>query len=299
MGVPAGVALAVLCGDARGGAVGAAEHDRAAHLAARHVQRLGGGVDDLVHRLHGEVEGHELDDRPQPVHRGADRHAGEAVLGDRRVDDPLRAELVEQALADLVRRPGTARLPRRAGRRGRRHASRRPWRRAAPRARSSVRWRPSSRSATGAAAGAGGLGAGAGLAATGVFAGAWAGAAAPPLPPISAIGVLTATPSVPSGTRMLDKRAFVHRLNLHRRLVGLDLGDHVAGLHVVSHGLQPTGKLALGHGRRQSRHQDLGAHDLNPPPGCRSTIRTNPARGWPGRNRRRPARCASRRHRSS
>ena len=37
-----------------------------------------------------------------PAKRGADAEAGEAVLGDRRVDDALGAELLEQALADLV-----------------------------------------------------------------------------------------------------------------------------------------------------------------------------------------------------
>ena len=86
MGVPARIALRVLGGDARGGAVRAAEHDRARHLAAGHVARLGRRVDDLVDRLHGEVEGHELDDRPQPGEGGADAEPGKAVLGDRRVD---------------------------------------------------------------------------------------------------------------------------------------------------------------------------------------------------------------------
>ena len=86
MRVPGRIVLAVLGGDARGGAVRAAEHDRAAHLAARHVERLGGRVDDLVDRLHGEVEGHELDDRLEAGERRADAEAGKAVLGDRRVD---------------------------------------------------------------------------------------------------------------------------------------------------------------------------------------------------------------------
>ena len=89
VGVPGAVFLAVLGADAGGGAVGAAEHDRAAQLAAGHVAGLGGRVDDVVDRLHGEVPGHELDDRPQARHRGADAEAGEAVLGDRRVDHAL------------------------------------------------------------------------------------------------------------------------------------------------------------------------------------------------------------------
>ena len=58
-----GIVLAVLRADAGGRTVGAAEHDGAAHLAAGHVERLGRRIDDLIDRLHGEVEGHELDDR--------------------------------------------------------------------------------------------------------------------------------------------------------------------------------------------------------------------------------------------
>ena len=49
-----------------------------------------------------EAEGHELDDRPQADHRRADADAGEPFLGDRRVDDPARAEPLEHPLADLV-----------------------------------------------------------------------------------------------------------------------------------------------------------------------------------------------------
>src|SRR3546814_4921595 len=65
MSVPAGIVLAVLGRDPGGCAVRAAEHDRASHLTAGHVEGLGGGIDDLVDRLHREVEGHELDDGPR------------------------------------------------------------------------------------------------------------------------------------------------------------------------------------------------------------------------------------------
>ena len=81
---------------------GAAEHDRDGELAARHVPHVGGVVDDLVDGDPGEAEGHELDDRAEAHHRGADADAGEAFLGDRRVDHAAGAELVEEALADLV-----------------------------------------------------------------------------------------------------------------------------------------------------------------------------------------------------
>ena len=92
----------MLGGDAGGGAVRAAEHHRRFHLAAGHVERLRRRVEDLVDRLHGEVEGHELDDRLEAGERGADAEACEAVLGDRRIDHALRTELLQQALRDLV-----------------------------------------------------------------------------------------------------------------------------------------------------------------------------------------------------
>ena len=101
-GVPRRIVLAVLRGDAARRAVGAAEHHRAAHLAAAHVIGLGGRVDDVIDRLHREVERHELDDRLQPAHRRTGAEAGETVFGDRRVDDARRAELLEQSLRDLV-----------------------------------------------------------------------------------------------------------------------------------------------------------------------------------------------------
>ena len=74
-----------------------------AELAAGHVEHFRGVVDDLVGRDEAERPAHELDDGAQAVHRGTDREPGEAVLGDGRVDDALLAELVQHALADLVR----------------------------------------------------------------------------------------------------------------------------------------------------------------------------------------------------
>ena len=102
MRIPGGVILAVLRGDARGGAIGSPEHDGAMHLAARHIERLGGGIDDVVDRLHGEVPGHELDDGLEAGEGRADAHPGKAIFGDRRVDHAGRAELVEQALGHFV-----------------------------------------------------------------------------------------------------------------------------------------------------------------------------------------------------
>src|SRR5579883_3951 len=93
--VPGRIVLAVLGGDARRGAVRPAKDDRAAHLPARHIERLRGRVDQLIHGLHGEVEGHELDDRLQSGERGTDAEAREPMLGDRRVDHPVLAELLQ------------------------------------------------------------------------------------------------------------------------------------------------------------------------------------------------------------
>ena len=58
--VPRAVILRVLGGDTGGEAVGAAEGDVAGLDTTGHVEGLGGGVDDVVDGLHGEVEGHEL-----------------------------------------------------------------------------------------------------------------------------------------------------------------------------------------------------------------------------------------------
>ncbi len=64
--------------------------------------RLGRRIDDVIDRLHREIEGHELDDRPEAAHRRAGADAGEAVFGDRGVDHPPGSEFLEQPLGDLV-----------------------------------------------------------------------------------------------------------------------------------------------------------------------------------------------------
>ena len=58
----------------------------------------------------------------------------------------------------------------------------------------------------------------------------------------------------------LADAALIDRLVFHRRLVGLDLGDDVAGVHLVALFLEPAGEIALGHRRRQRRHPDFDRH---------------------------------------
>src|SRR5689334_13706116 len=92
----------MLGGNSGGSAIGAAKHDGAAHLATGHVKRLGGGVDDLVHGMHGEIEGHEFDDGLEAGKGGTGGDAGEAVFGNGCIDHPLWPKFFEHALADLV-----------------------------------------------------------------------------------------------------------------------------------------------------------------------------------------------------
>ena len=58
----------------------------------------------------------------------------------------------------------------------------------------------------------------------------------------------------------LGEHALIDRLDLHRRLVGLDLGDHIAGLDGVALLLQPFGEIALLHRGREGGHEDVGGH---------------------------------------
>ena len=62
------------------------------------------------------------------------------------------------------------------------------------------------------------------------------------------------------GDQDLGDRALVDGLDLHGRLVGLDLGDDVAGFDLVAFLLQPLGEVALLHRWRKSGHQDVDGH---------------------------------------
>ena len=73
------------------------------HRDALAVVELRGDVDELVEAAGDEVGELHLADRPQPLDRGADRGADDRVLGQRRVEHPLGAELLHEAVGDLER----------------------------------------------------------------------------------------------------------------------------------------------------------------------------------------------------
>jgi hypothetical protein len=268
----------VLGAHAGGGAVGAAENDGRAHLAAGHVERLGRGVDDVVHRLHGEVEGHELDDGLQTAKGRADAEAGEAVLGDRRVDDPLGAELVQQSLGHLVgalvfgdllahdedgviaahllghgiaQRFADGRLdhlgiggPVGGGVGFRRSGG------------CLGRGRCRGFGDRGLGGGRGWRGAGRGHVLTFFYKN---GDGAVDLHALGAFG-----------HEDLAHDAFVHGLEFHRGLVGLDLGEDVPGGDGVTLLHQPFGERTFLHRGGERGHENFGCHVCRPPQACNS-----------------------------
>ncbi len=85
------------------GAVRAAKYNRAAHLSAGHIERLGGRVDYMVDGLHGEVKGHKLDNRAKAPHGRADANAGKSVLGNRRINHAALTKFFEQFAGNFIR----------------------------------------------------------------------------------------------------------------------------------------------------------------------------------------------------
>ncbi len=264
----------MLGGNAGGGAVRSAEDHRAAHLAARHVEGLGRRIDDVVDRLHGEVPRHELDDRLQAGQRRADAEAGEAVFGDRGVDHAPGAEFLQQPLGDLVGALifgdllahdedfrvaphlfGHGVAQRLAHRHGHHLGARRNigigGQRLARRGRSRRRRRNASRCGSlrhrrgGSRRGGRRIGGALALAQH----------ARDRRVDLDVLGAFR--------DENLAQSTFVHRLELHGRLVGLDLGDHIARLDRVTFLLQPLGKLALFHRGRKRRHQNVNRHGLS------------------------------------
>jgi hypothetical protein len=63
---------------------------------------LGRVVDDLVHGDQDEIERHDLHYRAPTEHRGPDRGAHEALLGDRRVANAIAPPLLQEAGREFV-----------------------------------------------------------------------------------------------------------------------------------------------------------------------------------------------------
>ena len=96
----------------------------------------------------------------------------------------------------------------------------------------------------------------------------------------------------------LAERPLVDRLHLHGGFVGLDLGDHVTGLDRVALPLVPLGDVALLHGGRERRHQDLDRHGRITVVGLSglardSSLPTSPLPRRSGRRKGRRAPCST------
>ncbi len=75
-------------------------------FAAGHVMDFGRLIGHLVHGQGGEIAKHDVNYRTHTSHGGADAQAGDARLGNGRVDDALWAKLVYQSNQHLKRRAG-------------------------------------------------------------------------------------------------------------------------------------------------------------------------------------------------
>ena len=227
----------------------------------------------MVDRLHGEVEGHKLDDRLQAAHRRACAYAGKTILGDRGVDDAAIAELFQQALRHLVGAlilrhflahhedavvgahllgHGVAqRLAHRglhdlgAGGNigiGNRRAGRRR------RNRLRGRLRRLGRGCLDLGSGGGGLDR------HGAF--TLASDQRDHRAHFHAVGAFR--------NDDLGDDALVHCLEFHRRLVGLDLREDVAGFHRIAFLDEPLCERTLLHGGRKRRHLQFNRHQYCP-----------------------------------
>jgi hypothetical protein len=93
--------VAVLAADLTRRRVGPAEHDRDLELPRAHLEILAALLMIWSNATKREVPGHELDDRPEARHRGADADALRSRSRDGRVDDALGTELLEQPSVTL------------------------------------------------------------------------------------------------------------------------------------------------------------------------------------------------------
>src|SRR6185437_16023934 len=64
------------------------------------------------------------------------------------------------------------------------------------------------------------------------------------------------------GHQNLAELAVLGGFHLHGRLVGLDLGDDIAGAHAIALAHQPFDELSLLHGGRERRHENFAWHQF-------------------------------------
>ena len=93
----------MLCSAALARAALGAQDEWHRELAARHEVRLRRLVHELVERKREEVDEHDLDHRAQSRLRRADGNAADRRLGDRRVADALRPELLDEPVRGAPR----------------------------------------------------------------------------------------------------------------------------------------------------------------------------------------------------
>ena len=94
--------MSVLSTDTGADSIDTTEGDWASQVSRRHVKRLGSRVDNVIDRLQGEVEGHELDDGAEAFETCTDGNTREASLGDWSVPDSIAAISIPHALRDFV-----------------------------------------------------------------------------------------------------------------------------------------------------------------------------------------------------
>src|SRR5690606_40798897 len=94
--------VAVLCRHLCRRPVWSTEDDRHFNLPATHRVGFRRIADDLIEGNETEVPRHELDDGPEPRHRGPDSDPRKAGLRDRRVDNPPLTKLGEQPPRDRI-----------------------------------------------------------------------------------------------------------------------------------------------------------------------------------------------------
>ena len=87
----------MMLGRVNAGAERRAQHHRAREPAARAIAQSRGVIEDLIDRRIDEPHELDLGDRPKALRGEPDAHAGDEPFGERRIDDALLTEPLEQA----------------------------------------------------------------------------------------------------------------------------------------------------------------------------------------------------------